>query len=71
MNEGRIGRSDPVDEVGRLKRKSGKNVLISGSISVAQALVSADLVDECRLVLCPVVLGKGRSLFPDDVDPMR
>jgi len=62
--EGRIVRSTAVDEVARLKQQSGKQILISGSISIAQSLIAAGMVDEYRLVLCPVVLGGGRPLFP-------
>jgi dihydrofolate reductase len=65
-SEGRIVRGNAVDEVKRLKRESGKDMLISGSISLAQSLIDKGLVDEYRLVVCPVVLGKGRPLFRDN-----
>jgi len=60
---GRIVGSDPVAEVTKLKREPGKDILLSGSLTIAQLLIDAKLVDEYRLVLCPVVLGGGRSLF--------
>ena len=66
-NEARIARDSAVEEVARLKRQTGKDLLVSGSISVAQALIDANLVDEYRLVLCPVVLGSGRPLFRQTV----
>ena len=40
-------------------------MIIWGSISVAQSLIDERLIDEYRLVLCPVVLGSGRPLFRD------
>ena len=61
-HEGRIVTGSAVEEVVKLKRQPGKDLLVSGSISVAQSLIDASLVDEYRLVLCPVVLG-GRPLF--------
>ncbi len=65
-NEGRIVRSSAVEEVARLKQQSGRDMLISGSISIAQSLIAESMVDEYRLVLCPVVLGSGRPLFRDN-----
>lgn len=61
--DGRIVRRDPADEIASLQQQPGKDLLLSGSISVAQALIQADAVDEYRLVLCPVVMPGGRPLF--------
>ena len=69
--EGRVVRGNAVDEVKRLKKESGKDMLISGSISLAQSLIDKGLVDEYRLVVCPVVLGKGRPLFRDNGGPVQ
>jgi len=68
-NEGRIVRDSAVEEVARLKQQPGKDMLISGSISIAQSLIAESMVDEYRLVLCPVVLGSGRPLFRDNAAP--
>lgn len=59
----------PVNEIKKLKSRSGKNMIIWGSISLAQAAIRAGLIDEYRLVICPVVLGSGRPLFLNHVDP--
>lgn len=59
----------PVDEIKKLKTRSGKNMIIWGSISLAQAAIRAGLIDEYRLVMCPVVLGSGKPLFLNHVDP--
>ena len=40
-------------------------MLISGSISIGQALSEANLVDEYHVIVCPVVLDGGRPLFGD------
>lgn len=63
--DARIVRDNIVDEVARLKRQPGKNVLVSGSVSIARSLIDHGLIDEYRLVVCPVVLGKGLPLFRD------
>ena len=64
-DDGTVVADDPAREVASLKEGAGKDLLVSGSISIAQALIGAGLVDEYRLVLCPVVLGSGRRLFGD------
>lgn len=66
--EAKVVRNSAVTEVEKLKQQSGKNIIIWGSISLAQSLIKAGLIDELRLVICPVVLGSGRSLFLDEVD---
>lgn len=43
--------------------------LIWGSISLAQSLMKEALIDEYQLILCPVVLGGGKPLFRDNVEP--
>ncbi|MGH2475221.1 MAG: dihydrofolate reductase family protein [Candidatus Limnocylindrales bacterium] len=52
------------DEVRRLKGEPGKAMLVQGSASIVHALGRADLVDEYRLYVHPVLLGEGNSLFP-------
>jgi dihydrofolate reductase len=52
------------DEVRRLKREPGKAMLVQGSASIVHALGQADLVDEYRLYVHPVLLGEGKALFP-------
>ena len=59
----RIVKGNPADEIAKLKKQPGKDMLISGSISIGQALSEANLVDEYHVIVCPVVLGDGRPLF--------
>ena len=49
----------------KLKRQEGKNMVLWGSISLAQALMKENLIDEYHLQICPTVVGGGRPLFPD------
>ena len=60
-------RGDLVTEVE--KRKAEQDIVVMGSASVVHALMAADLVDEYRLLVFPVVLGSGSRLFPDGTAP--
>ena len=55
---------DVVAEVRKLKKASGKNILIDGSSVLIRALAENDLVDTYLLHVYPVVLGSGKRLFP-------
>jgi dihydrofolate reductase len=57
-----------VQEVRSLKAQPGGNLGVTGSITLCHALIEADLVDEYRLFVYPLVLGRGRRLFPDGVE---
>lgn len=55
---------DAVQEVKKLKQKEGKNMVVWGSISLAQSLIMENLIDEYHLQICPTIIGGGRPLFP-------
>jgi dihydrofolate reductase len=61
----RLVRTEAADEVRRLRQGSGGNMVIWGSISLAQSLLHERLIDEVQLIVCPVVLGRGTRLFSD------
>jgi dihydrofolate reductase len=56
-------------EVRRLKAEPGNTLGVTGSISVIRQLIAAGLVDEYRLYVHPVVLGRGARLFEDAALP--
>ena len=59
-----------IDFVRDLKHQRGGDVGVHASISVAQALLAADMVDELKLVIAPTIAGRGRRLF-DGVPSLR
>jgi len=55
---------DAVAEIKRLKAQDGKHMVLWGSLSLAQELIAADLIDEYHLQISPTIVGGGRRLFP-------
>ena len=62
---------DPADEIRELKQQPGRDIVVTGSITLGHALVAARLVDEYRLFVFPVVQGRGRRLVPDGFEIPR
>jgi dihydrofolate reductase len=54
---------DLEDNVRDLKGRSGKDIVVTGSITLVHELIPLGLVDEYRLFVYPVVLGRGARLF--------
>src|SRR5919206_4317742 len=52
-------------DVERLKSEIDGEILVNGSVQLVNELLDAGLVDELRLMVFPVVLGKGKKLFGD------
>lgn len=62
-NEARVFSNDLKEGIVTLKREAGKSILAHGGASFAQSLVSTGLIDEYRLIVHPVILGRGMPLF--------
>ena len=60
---------DVVEAVSALKQQEGQNILVGGSGLLANVLLRADLVDELRFLVSPIVLGSGRRFFEDGSAP--
>jgi len=56
-------RGPVVEEVRKLKKAPGRNIVATGSTQLVHALIAARLVDEYRLFMFPVVVGRGARLF--------
>ncbi|MGH3453407.1 MAG: dihydrofolate reductase family protein [Nocardioidaceae bacterium] len=59
------------DEIETLKAQSGKDIVATGSMTLVRELIAERLVDEYRLFVYPVVLGRGRRLFEDEAAAAR
>lgn len=59
----RVARGDLATEISTIKAEPGPDVIVWGGSRLAGALPAADLVDEYRLLVQPLVLGRGQALF--------
>ena len=61
-------KGDVAEEVSRLKELPGKDIGIVGSGTLVRALLREELLDEYRLMVHPLILGRGKRLFEEEVD---
>ncbi len=59
----RIIKENINDEILKLKRETGRDIAIFGSSDLALTLIKHGLIDEYRIIVSPIVLGKGKTLF--------
>ena len=64
-------RGELTEAVSELKEQPGKNIGVHGSPTLVEGLLHADLLDEMRLEIYPVVAGTGARLFKDGNEPKR
>lgn len=62
-NNTTLVKGDPAAEMRKLKQAPGPDMVILGSGSIVSQLAQEGLIDEFQLVVKPVVLGKGRTMF--------
>jgi dihydrofolate reductase len=63
--------ADLLAEVSALRDKPGRDVYVYGSLSLVRTLLAAELLDELVLMIEPITLGGGKTLFPDDGQARR
>jgi dihydrofolate reductase len=59
----RLVKGDPATEVRKMKHEPGEGMVILGSGSIVSQLAQAGLIDEYQIVVKPVALGDGRTMF--------
>lgn len=62
---------DTAEAVAELKRSEGRDLLIQGSSTLYAPLLSAGLIDKLLLIVFPILLGKGKSMFDPSQRPCR
>lgn len=59
----KLVKSDMAPEIRKMKEEPGEDMVILGSGSIVSQLAQERLIDEYQIVVNPVVLGKGRTMF--------
>jgi dihydrofolate reductase len=67
----RLVRDDPASEVRRMKSEPGDGMAILGSGTIVSQLTGQGLIDEYQIVVIPIILGWGRTLFEGVGNQMR
>lgn len=62
-NNSRLIQGNIPEAITKLKREISRNILIDGGSDLVNLLMQHDLIDEYRLLVYPLVLGKGKRLF--------
>jgi dihydrofolate reductase len=65
----RVARGNLATEIAAVKSEPGPDVIVWGGGRLAGALAAADLIDEYRLLVQPLVLGRGQALFDQLTNP--
>ena len=60
-----VAGGDLADEIARLKAVDGKRIIAHGGARFARSLIAANLVDEYAVMIYPIILGKGVSIFSE------
>jgi dihydrofolate reductase len=64
----RLASGDLSEEVNRLKKQPGKDIMVYGGASFVSALINNDLIDHYHLFINPVAIGKGLTIFGKLID---
>jgi dihydrofolate reductase len=72
-NNTRLIKGDLANEVRKLKAESGDQLVVMGSGTIVSQLAQAGLIDEYQMVLNPIILGEGRTMFEgvEDKVPLK
>jgi dihydrofolate reductase len=62
-NNTRLFKGDLENEVRKLKAEAGDQLVLMGSGTIISQLAQADLIDQYQIVVNPIVLGEGRTMF--------
>jgi dihydrofolate reductase len=67
-NNSTLIKGNVAEEIRKLKQQPGGDIRVVGSATLVQSLMHANLIDEYRLMVHPLVLGRGKRLFNDGME---
>lgn len=70
-NNTRLVKGDLVSEIRKMKNESGPGMAILGSGSIISQLALEHVIDEYQMIVDPVALGKGRTMFDGITEPLN
>ena len=66
-----IIKENVVEEITKLKQQPGQEIQIEGSATLVQSLMDANLIDEYKFLVHPIIMGSGKRFFEDRIVPTR
>lgn len=66
-NNSTIINEDVVEEITKLKQQPGQDILMFGSATLVESLMEANLIDEYRLLVHPIIMGSGKNFFREEM----
>jgi dihydrofolate reductase len=69
MAEAAIESGDAVEAIRRIKSATDGDIVLWGSLTLAETFLAAGVVDSVRLLVMPIAIGAGRGVFPSGQDP--
>jgi dihydrofolate reductase len=69
MAEAAVESGDAIEAIRRIKGETDGDIVVWGSLTLAETFLAAGVVDSVRLVVMPIAIGAGRSVFPSGQDP--
>jgi len=70
-NNTRLVKGDPEEEFRKLKQIYDKDIFIFGSADLASTLMNRNLIDEYRIIINPIILGQGNTLFKPSREQLK
>ncbi|MDF2050817.1 dihydrofolate reductase family protein [Arthrobacter sp. Cr_A7] len=69
MAEAAVESGDAIEAIRRIKGETDGDIVVWGSLTLAETFLAAGVVNSVRLVVMPIAIGAGRSVFPSGQDP--